>query len=173
MTTPSCANCDNSKAPLLCSVCTVALCKACAEHLDADQFCYVPEQAAKFADKTYCRACFESHVAESLAAYDELVARAREVRVYFKNQSQETRLIKRKAKAVTVSECRDYHDAILRLAVAAAATGHNAVVDLNLTSKKWRDGGYQKNLWHGSALPVNLDARQLARATLAELGSPN
>jgi len=129
----------------------------------------VPQAATH---STYCRACYEAQVLPVVHAYDEVMARARDIRVYFKLQSQETRTIKRKARPVQVQDCVDYHEAVLRLAFLAAETGHNAIVDADIISRKVKNQSYQTTLWNGTAMPVHLDAKRLARE-VPELDNPN
>lgn len=167
-----CITCEKSKAHLTCGLCDAALCKSCAEFLADDQFLFLENPSADLSHEAYCRNCFEQTVAPKIADYEELMEKARDIRVYFKNQSQETRTIKRKSPAVNIVDCTDYHEAILRLAFLAAQTGHNAVVDLNLTPKKVRQNSYQSTVWSGSALPVVVDAKRLAR-DLPDIGNPN
>jgi hypothetical protein len=137
-----------------------------------DLFSFLPKRAPEISHSIYCRSCFEETVAPKMTEYEELMDRAKEVRVYTKTQSKETRTIRRPSPPVHILDCRDHDEAVLRLAFLAALTGHNAVVDLQLVSKKVKDNHYQFTVWSGSAFPVNLDAKFLAR-DLPNIGSPN
>lgn len=169
----TCSNCESPKASLTCGLCAASLCKQCVEILGEDDFSFLPNPSADLKHDVYCRSCFEDKISGQLAEYNEVMDRARELRVFYKNQSKETSRIKRKALAVSIRDCADYNEAVLRLAFLAAQSGHNAVVDMDLTSKKVRDNGYQKTIWSGTALPVNLDAKRLAREELPDIGNPN
>lgn len=169
---PTCSQCESSKAPLTCGLCSVHLCKSCAEQVDDGFFSFLPKVPDEANQLTYCRECYDSRVASHVADYNDLMEKAKDIRVYFKNQSQETRLLKRKAHAVKVVDCEDYHEAILRLAFLAAQSGHNAVVDLDLSPRKVKHGRWQKTLWSGSALPTNLDAKRMARE-VPQIPNPN
>lgn len=170
--TTQCSLCTKPKANLSCCLCKGALCKSCAEFLEEDRFSFLPQSPLACDGTVFCYNCYDLHVAPQISDYDDLLARAGEIRVYSKSQGKETRLIKRKALPVHVKDCADHQETILRLAFLAAHSGHNALVDLELTSRKHKEGSYQKTLWSGSAVPVNLDAKQLSRE-MPDPGNPN
>lgn len=155
---------------LNCSHCHCSVCKYCAQFVDEDSFAFLPSQQAE--EKTYCNPCFENSVATELAAYNETLERAKEVFVFLKNQSKETRLLKRKEKPVSVSNCSDHDETILRLAFLAAQANYNAIVDVNLSSEKIKNGSYQTTRWSGTAIPVQIDPSRLGDDR-PELKNPN
>jgi hypothetical protein len=85
------------------------------------------------------------------------MARAKEVMVFFKTQSEETRLIRRVEKPFQVSDCVDRDEVIMRLAFLAAENNFNALVDVSVLSEKVRNEGYQTTKWKGTGVPVQLD----------------
>lgn len=157
----TCIDCQKPKAHLTCSECHSALCKLCAKALDESQFAYWPEAKARLSDKLYCQACYEKEVASSLNEYEEILKRAGEVSVFFKEQSKETRLIKRRENIVNVADFEDYDGSIMYMAYKAALVGCNALVDVELKSKKTKISGYTKTLWSGSGRPVKVEERFL------------
>lgn len=92
-----CSSCQKPKATLKCGLCTDALCKSCAQTLDADSFQMLKEIPPHLSHKAYCVPCFDSKVAAELETYNQDLEKARNVYVFTKAQSKETRLIKRKA----------------------------------------------------------------------------
>lgn len=159
-----CSSCQKPKATLKCGLCSDALCKSCAQMLEADSFQLLKEIPPDLSHKAYCVPCFDSKVATELEAYNELLEKARNVYVFTKAQSKETRLIKRKAAIIRVENCSDEDDAILHLAFLAAQGDYNAIVDVHLTSKKIIQNSYQSTAWAGTAIPSHVDADKLEQS---------
>lgn len=167
-----CSSCQKPKATLQCGLCSDALCKSCAQTLEADSFQLLTEIPAHLSHKAYCVPCFDSQVASELDAYNETLEKAKNVYVFTKSQSKETRLIKRKAAAIRVENCSDEDDAILHLAFLAAQSDYNAIVDVHLTSKKIIQNSYQSTAWTGTAIPTHVDADKLEQSR-PTLKNPN
>ena len=87
--------------------------------------------------------------------------RARKVIVYVKNQGEETRLMRRQARPIKVTDCRDRDETLLRLAFFAADAGFNALLDVSIAARKVRNEGYQTMRWDGVAIPTTLDPDRL------------
>ncbi len=88
---------------------------------------------------------------------------AKNVFVYYKAQSKETRLMKRSESPLQVNACADRDETVLRLAFLAVKLGFNAIIDVDLVSKKVRDGSYKILTWNGTAVPAIVDAEKLNR----------
>ena len=65
---------------------------------------------------------------------------AKEVYVFYKTHSKVTRLIKRDEEPITIIECADHDEAIMRLAFKAATLGYNSVIQIEMSPKKKRLG---------------------------------
>lgn len=108
----------------------------------------------------YCTPCFDFKVMPEVEVYDADVRAARNIAVFFKDQSKETRLLKRTEKAFKVVDCEDREETLLRLAYFAVQAKFNAIIDVEITSKKVRTGAYQTHLWTGTAIPTNYTPRR-------------
>lgn len=129
--------------------------------MDAENFALSPNVDPDLTHAVYCSPCFDSRVAGPLSDYQNHLERAKNVFVFMKNQSKETRLIKRKLPAIRIESCDDRDELIMRLAFAAIATGSNAIVDVDVVPKKVKDGTYQTTKWNGTAFPVTVDAGKM------------
>ncbi len=156
-----CSLCQKNETALTCGVCASAACKYCAHILEHDAFLFVPDLAPELKHGVYCNTCFDARVAGELERYNECMERARNVECFFRTQGKESRLIKRVAKPVTVAECFDRDELLMRLAFCAARSNFNALVDLDLVSEKVGKGSYQKLKWKGTGTPANATARSV------------
>ncbi len=141
--------------------------------MEGDSFLFERRVPKDLTHAVYCNPCFDQHVAGPLAEYQERLNAAKNVFVFMKNQSKETRLIKRKLPMVRVEDCDDRDETILRLAYAAVKAGCNAIVDADLVAKKEKDGGYQWTRWCGTALPVKVDSGKMEREMDLNNSNPN
>ncbi|MBL7685891.1 MAG: hypothetical protein JNK65_07665, partial [Deltaproteobacteria bacterium] len=80
--------------------------------------------------------------------------RAKKVYVFFKKHA--IPLVNQSKQPVTVVDCPDYDDALLHLAFGAAKQSFNALIEVQLVSKKMNTQGYQNLLWSGKGLPANI-----------------
>ena len=128
----------------------------------SDSFRFLQPCPQDLAYSAYCGACFNQKVVPALESYQEVMRRAEDVIVFFKNQGKETRLIKRKEKPLKVIDCDDHDETLLRLAFLAAQANFNGLVDVEITSEKVFDHAYQTKKWNGCGVPVLLDAVRYA-----------
>ncbi len=92
--------------------------------------------------------------------YLELLEQAKNVYVFFKKHS--VPLIKRSKTQVSVKDCPDREETLLRLAFLAAEQSFNALIEVNLNSEKVFDaGGYQYLNWSGTAFPAEVRSASL------------
>lgn len=166
-----CSVCQKPKAGLDCGICKEHVCKSCAQFLADDDFAFLSESERTFAPGSYCAPCFDDKISPAKSEYDDLMERAKDINVYFKNQSKETRLIRRHREILRVKDCDDRDETVMRLAFQAAAKGFNALVDVEVESEKVSKGGrYQTSKWNGTGLAANIDTGKLPPP---EFGSPN
>ncbi len=156
-----CGSCQKNNTSLQCGICAVASCKYCAHILEHDAFLFWPEVPADLQHGVYCNSCYDTRVAAELENYNECLDRARNVDCFFRTQGKESRLIKRVEKPVTIKECFDKDELLMRLAFIAAKRNYNALVDVDLVSEKVGVGSYQKLKWKGTATPANATARSV------------
>ncbi|MEK6556119.1 MAG: hypothetical protein AABZ31_12815 [Bdellovibrionota bacterium] len=100
-------------------------------------------------------------MSEQLDAYTEQAEKARDVFIYYKAQSKENRFIHRKEKPIKVKDGQDRDETLMRLAFIAARMNFNCIVDVELTSTKQINGGYQKAIWQAVGIPVNVDPKRI------------
>jgi uncharacterized protein YbjQ (UPF0145 family) len=151
-----CCTCMKPKASLECVKCHSPVCKHCAQFVDDERFSYLPPPANSELTGTYCSPCFDIAVGPAQAAYDEIMARANEVSVFFSDQGKETRTIKRSDFKFKIASCKDRDETVHRLAFFAAKAGFNGLVDVELATSKSRDGSFKFTTWSGSGTAAHL-----------------
>jgi hypothetical protein len=156
MTNAKCSNCGKTKAQLACGLCQITLCKNCSEFLEEGRVSFYKVPPNALSHLVYCKHCYVNQVEPELVIYDQLLEEARQVHVFNKDQSKETRLMKRLEKPISIQDCPDQAEAILRLAFFAAQIKHNAIIDVQLVPKKILDGRYQTTVWSGTGVPVKI-----------------
>lgn len=163
MENQNCITCLNGKAQLVCGICQSHICKKCAHFVDETQTLYMTNKPEVLKHTTFCGACYDAQVAQVMDAYEQTLARAREILVFDKSQGKETRFISRKESIIKVTDCSDYDEALLRFAFIAAQLNFNAIIDVDLHSRKVKTGSYQTQLWDGTARPANVSEHKLMK----------
>lgn len=158
-----CQSCGKASSTLECGLCKEALCKNCAEFLEAETLAFLKPLPEDLSHAVYCGSCYAKTVAPALESYSDTLEKAKNVFVYLKKQGKETRLLKRTAPPVQVLDCPDYDETLLRLAFLAVQDQYNAIIDVDITSEKVRHGGYQTLKWQGRAVPTHIDPRRAER----------
>lgn len=154
-----CGSCKSTKARLQCGVCELPLCRTCAQFLERNSFhLLLPDIPAELLHETYCPSCFVSKVAPALHEYEENVNQARAVLVFTRSRGDETRVVRSSEKKIRVEDCSDEKETLLKLAFIAARKKYNALLDVEFSSRKIRNGGYQTSLWNGTGIPARVDA---------------
>lgn len=141
--------------------------------MEADSFAFSAQLPAELSHAVYCNPCFDSKVSGPLAEYEATLEQAKNVYVFMKSQSKESRLIKRKLPAVKVANCDDHDETVMRLAFAAVKLGCNGIVDVDVTAKKEKDGTYQTTKFYGTALPVKVDSGKMDASMGIVNSNPN
>lgn len=154
-------------------------CQGCQNGIQKREVGFVDDETFAFLEAlpegvtpgAFCPSCFEERVRPALTAYQDLMAAAENVNMFYLSQSKESRFVRRTERRVQVDNCSDKQEAILRLAFKAVQIGKNALVDVDLRSRKViAAGGYQTSLWAGVAIPADIDEAQLNRRFV---GAPN
>lgn len=159
----SCCVCQKSKTGLVCGLCKEDVCKSCTEFLSEDSFAFLKKKPAHLAAGAFCVTCFNNTISAELSQYEAQVEQAKNILVFDISQSKETRFIKRKEAELKVVDCPDRDETIMRLAFLAAELGFNSIIDVDLKSKKVKDGKYQHALWTGTAIPANVTDKKLLK----------
>jgi hypothetical protein len=154
-----CASCrrplETVKNRNQCGLCQHPLCKDCTQFLDPSEFSFLKTVPEDLAHSTYCGPCYDEKAAPALASYVTIMDRAREIGVFYKNERNlpshrsSNRILK-------VENCPDRKETLLRLAFFAAEMSYNALVNVELTSRKVKTAGYQTTLWNGTGFPAHL-----------------
>jgi len=103
--------------------------------------------------------CFQDRVLPAQKSYLEKMEAAKGVYVFFKKHH--IPLVKRSKNLVSVKDCPDKEEALLRLAFQAVEQGFNALIEANLVSKKVFVNAYQSLNWNASAYPAEIRAESL------------
>lgn len=151
------------KRPFECLLCAASLGKREVEFVDENTFSFLAVPPASLSIGSYCPGCFDAHVRPEMDAYQRKLEQAKNVNVFFASQSKESRFVRRIEKPVTVKNCQDRDEAILRLAFLAVEANKNSLVDVDLSSTKIRNGSWQSSLWSGQAIPTDIDEGSLQR----------
>ncbi len=158
METQNCLQCQKPKAQLSCGLCQQSVCKNCAVFLEDEKLAFWDNKPDHLKHNVYCSYCYEAQVHADVENYEDCVEKAKDIFIYFSDQGKETRMIRRKDEPYVVKDGNDRDETLMKLAFLAVRSGHNALVDVELTSKKVRVGGYQTLSWSGTGLPVQVDA---------------
>ena len=158
-----CSSCRLPKANLECECCQAMQCKACVQKLKKNSFSFLVPIPKDLSHHIYCGQCYDQKVAPALAAYEETMQKAKNVNVFFKTQSEETRLMRRSEKPIVVIDCDDKDETLMRLAFMAAQSKFNTLIDVVITPEKIRMQAYQTTKWKGTAVPLLVDETKLKK----------
>ncbi len=92
-----------------------------------------------------------------------MMAQAQEVMIFFVTQRRELPVLKKATKPAKVENCRDRDETILRLAFQAAEKSFNSVIEVDVTSQKVRNAGFQTSAWRGTGVPADIDLGKVER----------
>ncbi len=158
---PICLGCRKPKASQTCGVCEETFCKKCSENVSAEEFRFLSEIPEILTRKVYCQPCYDQEVLPEKERYEEILARAKEIFVFFKTQRKQIPLIRKSKVPVVVETCDDRDETILRLGFLAAEQNHNAIIEVDVNAKKVRNEGYQTSIWSGTAFPADVDGSKV------------
>ena len=103
----ACCSCLKTNATLQCGICEDSVCKGCARFLDESSFSFLMEIPKNLSHSTYCYSCFDQNVASELASYNQCVEKAKDIIIFEKSQSKETRNFKRHERPYQITDCAD------------------------------------------------------------------
>jgi hypothetical protein len=149
------------EANLICGLCQELYCKKCIEFLPLETFSFMHEIPKELKHTQYCLTCYGDKVRAGLVSYNEIMKRAKQVLILDRPRRKPLTILKKLKDPLRVEDCPDREETILRLAFLAAELGYYSVIRVNVTYKKVRNAGYQKMVWHGTGLAVELDDHKL------------
>lgn len=157
--TPVCKTCRKPKANFQCGICEEPVCKSCAQFLTDSSFSFLRKIPADLSHTTYCTNCFDDKVAGPLDAYNTNMEAAKELMIFTKDQIKSTAHLKRREELLTVEDCEDEQETIVRLAFFAAEKKFNCLLDVNITHRKIIVGSHKKTIFSGTAIPTTIDPK--------------
>lgn len=161
MENTNCCVCQKPKATLQCGACKEPVCKKCAQFLEEGSFSFLKEVPEFLSHGAYCGPCYDAKIVPELGAYNETMEAAKNIAVFMKDQSKETRNFSRKEAALKVVDCEDREEALLRLAFMAVKADFNALIDVELSYEKIRSGGsYKTHKWSAKGIPTTYHRRR-------------
>lgn len=150
-----CESCFSADTVLRCHKCSNPSCKKCSCFIDEEEFDFLSLLPEDVAGQTFCPSCYNSSIAATLEEYREYLAKARAVDVYDKEQKRESWRFRRTEKKLSIKDCDDREETLLRLALLSAQKGFDTMVDVDIQSEKVGTGTYKKLIWSGTASPVD------------------
>jgi hypothetical protein len=159
----TCASCTRRVATRECGLCQIDLCKRCVRFLDGDAFSFMKQIPPELTHSAYCEDCFSSTVEPALAELEADLARAQTVAIFTVNQRTHRLSYSASKERLSVKDCTDRKEALLRLAYFAVRSGHNSLMEVDVTSAKIRNGGYQTSLWQATGFAAQVDLAKLNR----------
>ena len=158
-----CISCRKPKAETDCGVCGEGICRKCRLFQPEGSFSYWSEPLApELTHVNYCGGCFDAHVGPFKARYDELMDAARKINVFYKDSNSLFRIIRKSVRMLEVSEVTDRDDLVMRMAFMTAIAGYNSLVDVEISSKKVRNEGYQTQVWSGRGWSADIKSKETA-----------
>jgi hypothetical protein len=108
----------------------------------------------------YCAACYDQHVEPYKSQYDAAAEQAKQVNVIFKGSKSLMRVLRKADKPLEIKDSPDRDEAILALAFYAAREGYNTIMDVEVSSQKVRNEGYQKMSWSSRGTPAEIKSHE-------------
>ena len=111
----------------------------------------------------FCNSCYQQNLIEKIEKYNQDVENVKNLGIFFKSQSKETRLLSRKEKTLKIENGLDEADIQMKLAYLAYKMGFNCVIDVEIQVKKIRQGSYQTSLYIGTGIPSHVSEKKLIK----------
>jgi hypothetical protein len=124
------------------------------QFLDGEFFSFLKIVPEDLKHPSYCGPCYDQKVVSSMESYLEIIERAKKMDIFYKNE-RNVPVIRRSNVKLSVNDCPDRKETLLRLAFLAAEQSYSAVVGVDLSSKKILTAGYQKSNWSATGFPAH------------------
>lgn len=158
-----CVDCGKSRVDSQCGICAGVVCRKCRVFLAEEEFPLETQRPPELTHTFYCGGCSAQVIEPFRQSYEQTVAAARDVNVFFKESKSTFRLKRKAQEPLRIEGSADRDHAILSLAFQAARAGYNSLVDVQVESKKQRNHGYQKSSWSSSGTPAEIRSYELDR----------
>lgn len=163
-----CETCRSDDVIDACKLCQNVLCDDCILAPPLHTFSLLETIPEPLSHVVYCRFCYDEQVEPEVVRYAETLEKANESFIFFKTQRKEIPLIRKSKEIMTVVDCDDRDETILRLAFRSAAQGFNAVVGVEVQHQKIRNHQHHTHRWSGSGSPAMIDEHKLDRQYKAD-----
>lgn len=158
-----CTTCRSPKAPLQCQCCHEPLCKSCIQHLEEGTFSFLPKVPTELSHTQYCTVCYDQHIADALTEYNATLEKAKDVYIFYLGRKGNLPVFEQSKRKLSIAQCSDRDEILLRLAFQAAQLGFNAITQTDVIRTKVRDGAYQTMSWSVSGFPAKVDVTKIDR----------
>jgi hypothetical protein len=152
-----CELCLKPKANLTCGLCKKVVCKNCEEFLEPDYFSFWEKPDQNLLLAHFCAECFCETIGPIKEKYDSILNLAKEINIFFAADPHPPHPIRKHHKLVSIKDCVDRDESILRLAFRAVELGYNSLMQVTTTAKQVRNHAHQKNVWDATGLPAEID----------------
>lgn len=159
----TCSNCRKPNPTTQCGCCNEPLCKNCVEFLEAGSFSFLKTIPAELSHTQYCSVCFQKHVTPAQSKYEETMNLARNVYIFYLGRKGNLPVFEQSKRKLSVPQCSDRDEILLRLAFQAAELGYNAITETDVIRTKVRDGAYQTMSWSVTGYPAKVDVKKIDR----------
>lgn len=144
-----------------CKLCQGDYCKKCIEFLPQETFSFMGKIPEDLTHDQYCLTCYSSKIRPQLIDYNATMKKAKQVLILDKPRRKPLAILKKFEEPLTVIDCPDREETVLRLAFKAAELGCNSVIKANIIYKKVRNAGYQKMMWQGTGFAAEIKENRL------------
>lgn len=156
MSNEICKTCKGPKAKYQCGICQECTCKKCTQ-FQVETFSYLIKIPEILTHSQYCSQCFEEHIASELQDYQQTVEEAKEIVVFSKEYTKQTRLLNRRAEVLKVFDCEDEEDAMMKMSFQAVKLGYNSIIDVEFKNKKVINGSHKRFIVDATSIPSTID----------------
>ncbi len=155
-----CVNCRKPNSDSKCGVCGGEVCRKCRRFLSEEAFPFMSDRPTELRHSIFCGQCYAQNVEPFEADYEAFLVKAKQIIVIFKNSKSTIRVLRKANKAISVVNRVDRNEAISNLAFVSARAGFNAIIEVEASSKKVRNEGYQTTTWSAQGLPADIRSHE-------------
>ncbi len=156
-----CVDCRKPNAESQCELCEGRVCRKCRVFLSEEEFPFISDRPIELKHSCYCGLCYSQKVEPFKLDYEASLESAKQINVIYKNSKSSVRVIRKAKDRVYVADRLDRDEAILNLAFVSTRAGYNAIIEVEVSSKKIRNEGYQKTSWSAQGIPAEIRSHEL------------
>lgn len=165
-----CVSCRKPKIDSTCGVCQEGVCKKCRIFLAEDAFPLEMTLPPELKHTYYCASCHDQHVGPFQSDYENALEAAKKIIVIYKGSKSSIRVLRKAEKPLSFENMPDRDETILKIAFQAAKEGYNAIIDVEVSSQKVRNEGYQKMAWAGRGTPAEIKSHEIEFNQISRVG---